>query len=65
MGYVKIEKKSQLERIKISQGLISNLIEEVRNGEIDSNAAALQEAVYLQQDINRLVEELKRAFYGY
>lgn len=65
MGYAKIEKKSQVERIKISQGLISNLINEVRNGEIDSNAAALQEAVYLQQDVNRLVEELKRAFYGY
>lgn len=65
MSYVKIEKKSQVERIKISQGLISNLLNEVRNGEIDSNAAALQEAVYLQQDINRLVDELKRAFYGY
>lgn len=65
MSYVKIEKKSQVERIKISQGLISNLLNEVRNGEIDSNAAALREAVYLQQDINRLVDELKRAFYGY
>ena len=65
MSYVKIEKRSQVERIKISQGLISNLLNEVRNGEIDSNAAALQEAVYLQQDINRLVDELKRAFYGY
>ena len=65
MSYMKIEKRSQVERIKISQGLISNLLNEVRNGEIDSNAAALQEAVYLQQDINRLVDELKRAFYGY
>ena len=65
MGYLKIEKRTQLERIKIAQGLVSNLLDEVRNGEIDSNATALQESVYLQQDINRLVDELKRAFYGY
>ena len=52
--------------ITVIAGFALGLVYEITKAPIaNAQAAALQEAVYLQQDINRLVDELKRAFYGY
>ena len=56
-------KRKQPERIRISHGLISNLIDEIKAGNIEPGLEPMQEAVALQQDANKLVFELNQAYY--
>ena len=50
-----IEKRSQAERMAVASSLLEGLWEEIRKGEAEN---ILQEAVYAQQSINRIVWKL-------
>lgn len=50
-----IEKRSQAERMALASSLLDGLWEEIRKGEAEN---ILQEAVYAQQSINRIVWKL-------
>jgi len=63
IGQSNAEKRKHAERIRICHGLVSNVLEELKEGDHDSGLEALQEAVALQQDVNKLVFELNQAYY--